>query len=185
MGMAHEQHSGTKVHTIGPGSSTIPFHTIRDSQVGNRNPSGGNDTIQLGRSYAEECNIGDVCKYLNIFVQVGPRLEQFVANGWIEWALCMHKGSDDIPETTNIGTSTLGDICTKYFRNECILTGCIPSGQQQPNYQPIVIKVPKFKQTLKAGDRYVLYLYARTISATETASNTFRVITSFIYSNYH
>ncbi len=185
MGMASEQHANTKVHTIGPGTVTVANMIIRDTEVGNRDPAGQNATIQVGRSFAEECNIGDTCKYLNIFIQVGPRLEQFVANGWVEWALCMHKGSDTPPTNANLGLLTLGNVCTNYFRNECILTGAIPTGQNQPNYIEIKIKVPNFKQKLRVGDRYTLFLYARTISATETATNTFRVLTSFMYKNYH
>ncbi len=65
---AHEKHSGTKVHTIGPGTVATAFQIIRDTEVGDRDPSGGNDTIQLGRSFDEECNIGDSCKYVNIHI---------------------------------------------------------------------------------------------------------------------
>ncbi len=185
IGMASEQHADTKVHTIGPGTIVTANHILRDTEVGDRDPDGGDTTIQVGRGLGEECNVGDTCKYLNIFIQVGPRLEQFVANGWIEWAICMHKGTDTPPTNTNLGTLTLGTVCTNYFRNECILTGNIPVGLNQPNSATIKIKVPKFKQKLRVGDRYTLFLYARTISATETATNTFRVISSFMYKNYH
>jgi len=185
LGKASEQHSDTKVFTIGPATDPVSEFIIRDTQQGARLPDGDTDTIQLGRGNNEECNVGDTCKYLNVFIEVGPRLEQITSTGWVEWALCMHKQSDAPPGNTNLGTNTLGDVCTKYLRNECILTGSIPVGKAQPNYQEIKVKVPKFKQVLRTGDQYILYLHARTVSATETATNTFRVLCSFIYRNYH
>ena len=184
--LSNEKHSGTKVHTIGPGTAAIPFHVLRESQVGDRNPAGNNDTIQLGRAYDEECNIGDKCKYLNVHILCGPRALTDQNNvGWIEWAIAMHKGLDPIPTVTNIGTSTLGDIITKYLRNECILTGAVPVGLNQTGVAEIRIKVPSTKITLRAGDEWILYLYARTVSSTETATNSFRVISSFNFKNYH
>jgi len=186
---AHEKHSDTKIHTIGPGTVVTPEHIMRDTQVGARDPDGANDTIQLGRSYAEECNIGDACKYINIIIQAGPKLvsDPVLATslGWIEWAFCCHKTTDASPTNTNVGISTLGDICTKYFREECVYTGAMPIGNLQCNVQTIMIKIPKKKVVLRAGDQWVLYIRARTVSSTETGTATFKVITSCNYINYH
>ncbi len=186
LGKASEQHSGTKMHTIGPGTVTVANHVIRDAQVGARDPAGANDTIQLGRSLEQECNIGDVVKYVNIFIQAGPRtLSAATSTGWLEWAFCTHKVSDTAPTNANLGISTIGDVCTKYFRNECVMTGNLPVGSGQPNSHNIIIKVPKSKQALKIGDQYILYMYYRTVSATETGTSTARIVTSYIYRNYH
>ncbi len=180
-----EQHSHTIVHTIGPGTVITANMVVRDTQVGPRDEAGGNDTIQLGRSFAEECNIGDECKYVNLFIQVGPRTIADASVGWLEWAFCCHKQDDPLPTNTNLGTNTLGDVCTKYLRNDCIYTGNIPVGRAQANSQNIVIKIPKTKIYLKVGDVWRLYLHHRTTSATETGTQNVRVITSFMYKNYH
>ncbi len=185
-GLGFEKHSGTKVHTIGPGTVVIANHIIRDTEVGDRTPAGNNDTITLGRSLSEECNVGDKCKFVNIHIQTGPRTITADTNvGWMEWAFCCHKGDDAPPVNTNLGTQTLGDVCTKYLRQECVYTGAIPIGKEQTAVAEISLKIPKNKVRLTVGDLWILYLFGRTVSATESGTNNFRVITSFNYKNYH
>ncbi len=184
----HEKHSGTKVHVIGPATVATAFMIVRDTEVGDRDPAGGNDTITLGRSFEEECNIGDVCKYVNIHLQGGPTTVSagnIGNNGWIEWAFTCAKGSDPPPVNTNLGVSTLGDVCTKYFRNECIYTGNFPVGGAQPASQEITLKIPKTKWMLRVGDEWTLWLHARTVSSTETGTDTFKVYSSYNYINKH
>ncbi len=186
MGKAHEKHSDSLFSVIGPGTAVIPTHVMRDTEVGDRDPAGGNDTIQLGRSYAEECNVGDTCKYMNIHIQAGPRLVDDLASmGWLEWGFVCHKNSDPIVAKTNIGTATLMDILTKYFRNDCIYTGNLPLNSSGCVSQEITLKIPKTKWTLRSGDVWELIFAARTVSTTETGTNTFKVITSCNYINYH
>ncbi len=185
---SHEKHSDTLVSTIGPGTATVTKLVVRETEQGDRDPTGATDTIQLGRGNNEECNQGDTCKYVNLHMQAGPRVVgegNAINNGWLEWAFVCKKASDPEPTTTNTGTNTLGDVCTKYFRNECIYTGNFPIGGQQPNSAEVTIKIPKTKATLRTGDEWALYYIIRTVSATETATNSFRVITSFNYINYH
>lgn len=188
-GMASEQHSGTKVHTIGPGTVITAEHIMRDSEVGARAPDGGNDTIQLGRSFEEECNIGDKCKFINIFIQAGPRSlsdpPSVSRMGWLEWAFCCIKADTAPPVNTNLGTQTLGNVCTTYLRHDCIMTGAIPVGITQPVVASIALKIPKAKIKLTVGDEWILFLHMRTVGATETATDSHRVITSFIFRNYH
>jgi len=185
MPKSREKHSDTKVHTIGPGTVAVAFQILRDSEVGDRDPAGGNDTITLGRGYGEECNVGDICRYINVHIQGGPRLDDVTSTGWIEWGVVIKKGLDPEPTNTNLGTQTLGDSLTKYFRNECLFTGNIPIGIRNANSQEIRIKLPKAREQLRAGDQVVLYLYGRTVSATETGTGNFRVITSFNFINHH
>jgi len=185
MGKSREKHSGTKVHIIGPGTVLTPFHIIRDTEVGARDPDGGNDTVTLGRSFAEECNIGDECRYVNIHIQAGPRLDDVTSSGWIEWGFCIVKNSDPLPTNTNIGTQTLGDILTKYLRNECLFTGNVPVGIRNPNSQEIRIKIPKSRQMLRVGDEWTLFIRGRTVSSTETGTSNFVVLTSFNFINHH
>jgi len=185
---SHEKHSDTLVSTVGPGTTLIGKLIVRDTEQGDRDPAGSTDTIQLGRGNNEECNQGDTCKYVNIHCQCGPTAvaeNNTTNNGWLEWAFVCKKASDLDPTNTNIGVQTLGDVCTKYFRNECIYTGNFPVGGQQPSSQEIQIKIPKTKMTLRTGDEWVFYFFTRTTSATETATNSFKVISSFNYINYH
>ncbi len=186
LGKAYEKHSDTLVSVIGPGTVVIPVHRMRDTEVGNRDPAGSDDNIQASRRYGETCNQGDVCKFINIHIQSAPRLvDDLQSMGWIEWAFCIHKASDALVTKTNVGTNTLGDICTKYFRNECVFTGNMPCSSSGASAQDIVLKIPKMKQRLSAGDVWELIFLPRTASATTTGTNTFFVLTSFNYKNYH
>lgn len=186
MGKAHEKHSDTKLFTIGPATALVSEHTMRDTEVGQRDPDGADTNIQANRTFGQECNIGDSCKFINIHIQAGPRKDDSSTSaGWIEWAFACHKASDDLPTIVNTGVQTLGDCITKYLRNECIYTGAIAVGRAQPTVAEITLKIPKNKITLRAGDVWRLYLIARTVSATDTDTNTFRVITSCNYINYH
>ncbi len=186
--VAHEKHADTKIFVIGPGTTTVSEHILRDSQVGDRKPAGGNDTIQLGRSFGEECNIGDTCKYINIHIQAGPRVISTTNtqnSGWIEWGFVIHKGTDVPPTTANTGTLTLGNILTNYYREQCIFTGSIPVGGVQPVVAEIRLKIPPKQQVLRVGDEWTLYIIARTISSVATATDTFKVVTSCNYINKH
>ncbi len=186
--ISQEKHADTKIHTIGPATASVANHIMRDTEVGDRDPAGADDTIQLGRGLGNECNIGDTCKYMNIHIEAGPRnvsATNGVNNGWIEWGFVIHKGTDAEPANTNLGTMTLGNVLTNYFRNQCIYTGAIPVGGAQPTVAEITLKIPKTMQTLRVGDEWTLYLFARTISATETGTTDFRVITSCNFINKH
>lgn len=185
-GKSYEKHSDTLVSVIGPGTATIPVMLVRDTEVGDRDPAGGNDTIQLGRGLGEECNIGDSCKFVTIHIQAGPRLVDDLASmGWLEWGFVCHKNSDTAVAKTNLGTNTLGDILTKYFRNECIMTGNLPLSSSGCSSQEIALKIPKSKIQMRIGDVWEFIFAVRTVSTTETGTNTFKVLTSFNFKNYH
>ncbi len=185
MGKAYEKHSDTLISIIGPGTATVSELLVRDSEVGARQPSGATDTIQLGRGNNEECNTGDICKFVNLQVMVAPRSATTANIGWLEWAFCIVKNVDPSPLVTNKGTNTLGDICTKYLRNQCIFTGAIPVGNAQPAVAVISLKIPKSRQRLVQGDEWKLFFWSRTTSSTETSTDMHKVITSFNYKNYH
>ncbi len=183
-GKSYEKHSDTLIATIGPGTVAATALLVRDTEQGARDATGATDTIQLGRGNNEECNQGDVCKYVNLSIQAGPR-EHNVEMGWIEWAFCLMKNVELPPANTLSGTNTLGDICTKYLRNNCIYTGSIPVGKAQPVTQVIQLKIPRTRQRLVTGDEWFLFVRARTVDVTETATDSYRVILSFNYKNYH
>lgn len=185
--MAHEKHADTLVATVGPGSA-ITEHIMRDTEAGLRDPDGSNQTIQSGRGLAEECNIGDTCKYINIHIQCAGRVASdpnAINAGWLEWGFVCHKGVDAQPTISNIGTFTLGNILTNYFREECIYTGAVPIGIAQPAVAEITLKIPQKKQVLRLGDEWALFYHVRTLSSTETGTTTFKVITSCNYINKH
>jgi len=184
-GKTWEKHSDTLISVIGPGTSTATALLIRDTEQGPRSEAGNTDTIELGRGNNEECNQGDVCKYVNIHFQVGPRTADDANMGWLEWAFCILKNVDPKPTTANKGTNTLGDICTKYLRNQCIYTGSIPIGKAQTNVQEISLKIPKKWERLTTGDEWKVFYWARTVSSTESSTDMFKVIASFNYKNYH
>ncbi len=185
LGKAHEKHSDTLISVIGPGTATVSTLLVRDTEQGARDEAGGTDTIQLGRGNNEECNQGDVCKYVNITLAVAPRLSQNISIGWIEWAFCLMKNVELNPTVVNKGVQTLGDICTKYLRNNCIFTGTAPVGVGQPLVEHITLKIPKNRTRLNTGDEWKFFFWARTASSTETATDTFKVVSSFNYINYH
>lgn len=183
---AFEKHSDTKVHVIGPGTVGVPFQIIRDTEQGARSADGNTDTIQLGRGNNEECNQGDIVKFVNIIIQTGARDTASQAMiGWTEWAFCLMKESDSDPTKTNLGTNTLGDVCVKYLRNQCLMTGIIPTSLYAASVQNIALKIPKAWQMLKTGDVWKLFLNIRSASSTETSTNNHKVLSSFFYKNYH
>ncbi len=186
LGKAYEKHSDTKIHVIGPATAAIPFHLMRHTEAGARDPDGPDVNIQVGRRLGEECNIGDSCKFINIHIQAGPRtVNNLESSGWIEWGFVCVKDLDPVPTKVNIGTLTLGNILTNYFRNECIMTGVLPVSANACSAQEISLKIPKGKINLRMGDQWILYLAARTVSSTETSTASFKVLTSFNYKNYH
>ncbi len=184
-GKTYEKHSDTKLHKIGPATVGVPFQIIRDTEQGDRSEAGDTDTIQLGRGNNEECNQGDICKYVNIHLECMPTLSSDFATAVVEWAFVKMKASDPRPLKTNLGTNTLGDVMTKYLRNQCIYTGAVPIGQFQASVQEIALKIPKFMWRLTTGDQWIIFLNIRSSVTTDMASDSVLVMSSFNYKNYH
>ncbi len=186
---AHEKHADTLITIAGPGTVVIPRHVMRDTEVGQRDPDGASVNIQANRTFGEECNVGDTCKYINIHIQAGESTATATnsakSSGWIEWAFVCHKSQDTAVAKTNLGTLTLGNICTNYFREECIYTGIVPVSPLNPTVQEITLKIPPKKQVLRAGDIWELIFMPRTVSTTATDTDTFMIITSCNYINKH
>lgn len=181
----YEKHSDTKVHIIGPGTIGVPFEIIRDTEQGDRSEDGNTDTIQLGRGNNEECNQGDICKYVNIHLEIMPTSSSDFTTAVIEWAFVKMKASDLRPTKSNLGTNTLGDVMTKYLRNQCIFTGAIPIGQFQASVQEISLKIPKMMWMLKTGDQWLIFFNVRSSVITDTATDSVQLVSSFNYKNYH
>lgn len=177
--------SDTSVATIGPGTTPITRHVIIDTYAGARDTDGGSSTVQSSRTTASTCQIGDIVKYFTCHVQVSPTdTTQNNDNGWLEYAVIHQKEGETDLTNTNLGTRTLGDAATQYYRNECIWTGAIPVGLTMPNSTSIPIKVPKQWQTLKYGDEFALLVHFRSNNSASAATNLVRVILSHNMNSY-
>ncbi len=177
------QHSATQIGNTGP--AAIESFDFCETEAGGRTLSGIVQNVTEKRTTGTECNIGDTIKYVNLFIQAGPRLTDVDDHtGWLEYAVVMVKQTEATVPTSQLGTTTLGDVCTKMFRNECIWTGAFPVGDKQPNNIALVIKVPKSKQRLRIGDQWRLIIHFRSVDAASVATASVRFIMSCIYKGY-
>ncbi len=180
------QHADTLLSNIGPASIPTTFEVL-ETEGGTRSVTGATQTIQDSASTGEVVRVGDIVKYINLFIEIAPR--EAVATptnraGWLEWALVMVKESETTVPITSTGTQTLGTICTNMFRNECIYTGAVPVGRDVPNFAAIKIKVPKFKQKIRLGDEWRFICYARSNNSADVATDAYRLVQSFMYKTY-
>ncbi len=182
------QHSDSLTSNVG-GATAPAAMVVLDTETGARTVTGSTQTIQVGMGTNEEVNTGSVVKYVNLFLQVATRPASATtendANGWLEWAFVMVKETETAVPITNLGTQTLADVCTKMYRNECIYTGAIPVGHQQPNYVEIKIKVPRFKQRIFIGDQWRFVTFFRDTNTTSVETDSQRLIKSFMYKSYN
>ncbi len=179
------QHAGTLVSNVGGGS--VPAEQIiLKTEAGPRNVTGANQDITEKRDTGNLCNVGDLCKYVNLFVECGTRDIAGADDGigWLEWALvCVKETETSVPITT-VGVQTLATVCTNMYRNECIYTGVMPVGITQPNFMAISLKIPKTKQFIRIGDEWRFICGFRDMKATSTSTAAMRLITSFMYKGY-
>ncbi len=185
MGKQAIQHAHSFVDTIGGATAPQNF-IILNPNIGARSTDGSAKNFSTDRDTSETVNIGDVVKYVNMFVECGPRNAQGAdtRTGWLEWAFVCVKQTETAVPITQMGVLTLGTVCTNMFRNECIFTGAFPVGSEQPNNATMHLKIPKFKQSIKAGDEWRFLTYFRDMVATSTSTTGVRVIKSYMYKAY-
>ncbi len=180
------QHCDTNITTTGGG--TVPSKmNILETEGGARSSAGTEKTIKDFSTTGEVVNVGDIIKYVNLFIQSAPRSTATTpaeSMGHIEWAFVMVKESENEVLITNVGTLTLGCIATNMYRNECIYTGSFPIGLNQANSQNITIKVPKFKQKIRLGDEWRFIHWFRSWDSTNDDLNNVKTIKSFMYKTY-
>ncbi len=179
------QHSKTSVGNTG--AATVESFQLLETSGGARSLGGATTNITDTRTTGEVCNVGDVIKYINIFLEAGGRLDtdlQEDRTGWMEYAVIMVKESESPVLVANLAGQTLGDVCTKMYRNECIWTGAFPIGRDQPNNMALAVKVPKFKQKLRLGDEWRLAFHFRAVDAASTSVIAIRFIASTMYKAY-
>jgi len=176
------KHADTLITTSGSGS--VPTkQVIVQSDAGNRVED--SSTIQSNATTSEICRIGDLVKFVNIHLQVASR--DFVAGdsvGWLEYA-CVWKRQEETDLTiAELGTLTLGTVATNRYRNDCIWTGFIPVGSNQPNGANLALKMPKAKMYLSMGEEFVLFTFFRSQNAASAQVNSIRSVTSYNYKAY-
>jgi len=187
MGKDAIKKSSTILANIGP--STTPLFALSLLTTDeNRSSDGSTQTIRDTQNTEVLANVGDIIKYINILIQCGARGETIEpeddTSGWLEWAVIKYKEGLVQPPITNLGTKTLGDVCTKMFRGDCILTGAMPVGGDQPNVQAITIKVPKIFCKIQIGSKMLLYVHYRSTNSASLATDLVRCILSCNYKLY-
>ncbi len=170
------------------GGAQVPAKFVFcETQGGARPPAGGESTITSSRTIGEVCNVGDVIKYVNLFIECGPRFEPTADDektGWLEWAVVLVRENENEVLITNIGTKTLGNLCTNMYRGECVLTGMFPVGTTQANSAMIIVKIPPHKQKLQLGTEFRLVTYFRPVISTALLSDAVKLIRSCAYKCY-
>ncbi len=176
----------TNLTTIGAGTAPGTFN-ILETQGGARTTTGGTQTIKSSADTGEVCNVGDLVKYVTLFIEAGARPDQTTAQdrtGWLEWALVCVKESETTVPITDLGIQTLGAVCNHMFRQECIYTGAIPVGDAQPVYAEIALKIPPTKAKITLGDEWRFITSFRAVSATSVSTGAIRLVKSFQYKCY-
>lgn len=181
----HSTHSATLISNTGPGSAPAHMRVI-ETEGGARTQTGVTQNFAASRDTDEKCNIGDVIKFINLFIQCGPRTGAgSLKTGWLEWAVIIGKEAEVVIPITQLGVQTLGVTAIRMFPQQCLLTGAMPVGEFGPNYQAIQIKLPKKANFLRMGDKLDFVTYFRTVNSVETGVDNVRLIKSFIYQCYY
>lgn len=175
--------SRTQLTNLGNGD-TIANHVLLVTQVGDRIE--GTSTIKESANNNNICNVGDMVKYINYCIQCGARdvTPEDEAQGWLEYGLVLQTETEVVPSNTTLGTQTLQDTLTKLFRNNCIFTGCIPIGGDQPFSVDLKFKIPKKWSTIRQGANWHVYSAFRSVQSTSVIPDIVRLVTSHIYQCY-
>ncbi len=179
------QHCDTNVSNMGGGSAPATMNVV-ETDVGPRTVDGSEQVIQDSSSTGEVCRIGDVIKYVNLFIEAAARSGEADADteGWLEWAFVCVKETETVTPITLMGVQTLASICTRMYRNECIFTGAVPIGARQPIVQTIKLKIPNTKAKIRIGDEWRFITAFRPSVSTSISTTAVRLIKSFLYNCY-
>ncbi len=187
LGMQSVKHSASFLGNIGNGNGVQTFTPIV-TDVGVRLDTGATSTIKSQATTGNTCNVGDVVKYLNLCIEICARgittYPDAQDNGWLEYAIIKEKETDITPTTANLGTKQLGDICTQVFRGDCMWTGCIPVGAQQPNSLDLKIKIPKIQTKLQQGSKIKLLYFFRSSNSADVRTTSHRIVIACNYKCY-
>ncbi len=176
----------TILGNIGPASPMFEL-VVCETGAGTRDSTGTEQNIREGGTTGNTCNVGDIVKYVNLTIQCGARdsvAPEDDTSGWLEWAVVKSKENRVVPQTTNLGVSTLAVVCTNAFRGDCLLTGNFPVGGDQPNSTQIQIKIPKIFCKMQIGSSLVLYMHYRSTNSASVDTDLVRIIASAQYKLY-
>ncbi len=181
------KHADTNITNAGNAQTPSKFVFV-ECEAGARSAGGSEIAITANRTTGETCNVSDTIKYVNLFIECGPRLaatDNDEKTGWLEWAVVLVRENENEVLSTNTGVLTLGSICTNMYRGECVLTGMFPVGAAQANSQAIVVKIPRHKQKLQLGTEWRLVTFFRSVKTTAVDLDAVRLIRSFNYKAYN
>ncbi len=183
MGKEAIKKSATLISLIGPSTPPDRLDLIT---VPIRSTDGSTVPIRDDQNTGTDANVGDIVKYINIRVQTGPADEtsEDDTSGWLEWAIVKFKETSSSPGIANTGIKTLGDICMSKYRGDCLLTGAIPVGGDQPSVLDIALKVPKVFIKMQLGSKLSFFFYFRSVNQASTSTTLNRCITSTYYKLY-
>ncbi len=182
------KHASTLVDNTGPGVGSFFAHTIYETDVGLRPIGGGVKTIKDSATTGKICNVGDIVKYINVTWECSPRGADSTNikddAGFLEWALVFQRERDSSPNTSNIGVETLGVVCTNFFREDCLMTGCFPVGSRQSMCLTLPFKLPEKCTKLRMGFILKMFCYLRGSSSTDTRTDSNRLLVSSHFKSY-
>ncbi len=183
------KHGSTLLDNTGPGVASFFKHVIFKTSAGIRTTTGGPKTIQSESSTDEDCQVGDIIKYVNICIECSPRGADSTNikddTGWLEWAVFWQTEGAITMAVTNIGTDTLGVLSGRTYRQDAIMSGCFPLGSRQAMSADLHIKIPKRMSNVRLGNQLQIMCYARGSLSTDTRTDSFRLLVSSQYKSYN
>ncbi len=183
------KHGSTLVDNTGPAVGSFFTHVVFQTGVGSRVQSGAPRTLQEDISTDNNCQVGDLIKYVNLCMQCSPRgvipTNELDNAGWLEWGLIWQRERDTSLTVANIGVETLGVLLNRTFRENCLYTGCFAIGTKQANAQDVKFKLPKKSTFLHMGDILQLVCYVRTSNSADARTDSHRLIVSSQYKSYN
>lgn len=176
------KHAGTLLSNQGSGS--IPTKLIlTNTNAGGRQE--GVQTIKSDSSTDEECNTGDIVKYVSIHMQGASRNPSDNNTiGWLEYAVVCKRESEPDISIVQLGVLSLGTVATNLYRNDCLWTGFFPIGANQPNGAELRIKIPKSWCNLKVGYEFILFTFFRSQNAASVSTDAIRMVSSYNFKAY-
>ncbi len=188
MGKTPVKHASTLVDNTGPGVGSFFGHVIYETDVGARATSGATKNIQEKSTTGRIIQVGDIVKYVNVCLQCSPRGADSTNikddSGWLEWAFVFQRERDQSPTVANIGTSTLGEVCSNVYREDCLMTGCFPVGSRQSMSLDLKFKLPEKACKIRMGYLLKIFCYVRGSSSTDTRTDSNRLIASSFFKSY-
>ncbi len=188
LGKTPVKHFSTLVDNTGPAVGTFFSHIVFQTDAGVRTATGGVRNIKQLADTAEEVNVGDLIKYVNVCLQCTPRgvepTNVLDNAGWLEWALITQKENATLPTVANIGVITLGNICTNFYREDCLMTGCFPIGTNQAMSVDLKFKLPQKCCKIRLGHILRVICFIRTSNSADARTDSHRLLASSNFKCY-